>query len=195
MSKIISIVIVLIFVGGVGGFLAYQQWDQARRAAIDSFESCAQAGYPIMESYPARCAVPGGRTFTQPTPMLTPSSIAIPSPTLTPPSNSAANLIQVTSPTRGAQVSSPISIRGQARGPWYFEASFPVAFEDAQGNVLTQTPAEAQGEWMTEAWVPFEATLTLPTSFTGPGTIVLEKSNPSGLPEHAATYRIPVIVE
>lgn len=195
MSKIIPIVIILIFVGGVGGFLAYQKWDQARRAAINSFEACAEAGYPVMESYPARCAVPGGATFTQSTPTPTPASTSTPSPTMSPLGSPTSELIQVTSPTRDAQVSSPIEIRGQARGPWYFEASFPVAFEDAQGNILAQTPAQAQGEWMTEAWVPFAATLTLPTSFTGPGTVVFEKSNPSGLPEHAAIVRVPVVVE
>jgi hypothetical protein len=32
---------------------------------IDSFEACADAGHPIMESYPERCAVPGGQTFTK----------------------------------------------------------------------------------------------------------------------------------
>ncbi len=32
---------------------------------IDSFEDCAAAGYPIQESYPERCAVPGGDSFTK----------------------------------------------------------------------------------------------------------------------------------
>ncbi len=32
---------------------------------INSFDECANAGYPIMESYPAQCRVPGGKTFTQ----------------------------------------------------------------------------------------------------------------------------------
>lgn len=38
---------------------------QEETAAIDSFEDCAAAGHPIMESYPERCAVPGGETFTK----------------------------------------------------------------------------------------------------------------------------------
>ena len=33
--------------------------------SINSFEECAAAGYPIMESYPERCAVPGGQTFVR----------------------------------------------------------------------------------------------------------------------------------
>jgi hypothetical protein len=32
---------------------------------ITSFEECAAAGYPVMESYPARCTTPVGTTFTQ----------------------------------------------------------------------------------------------------------------------------------
>lgn len=30
-----------------------------------SFAQCAAEGYPIQESYPRRCAVPGGQTFTE----------------------------------------------------------------------------------------------------------------------------------
>lgn len=33
--------------------------------SINSFEECAAAGYPIMESYPRQCAVPGGPSFTE----------------------------------------------------------------------------------------------------------------------------------
>ncbi|ODS39279.1 MAG: hypothetical protein A7316_05940 [Candidatus Altiarchaeales archaeon WOR_SM1_86-2] len=32
---------------------------------IESFEECVEAGHPVMESYPPRCAVPGGPTFTE----------------------------------------------------------------------------------------------------------------------------------
>lgn len=32
---------------------------------INSFEDCVKAGYPVMESYPPQCAVPGGSTFTE----------------------------------------------------------------------------------------------------------------------------------
>jgi|GEM_PF-5742211 len=32
---------------------------------ISSFEECIEAGYPAMESYPRKCAVPEGETFTE----------------------------------------------------------------------------------------------------------------------------------
>lgn len=33
--------------------------------SITTFEACAAAGLPIMESYPERCTTPDGRTFTR----------------------------------------------------------------------------------------------------------------------------------
>jgi hypothetical protein len=33
--------------------------------AIDSFEACVQAGYPVMESYPRQCRTPDGQTFVE----------------------------------------------------------------------------------------------------------------------------------
>jgi hypothetical protein len=32
---------------------------------ITSFEECAAAGYPIMESYPEKCATPDGKSFVR----------------------------------------------------------------------------------------------------------------------------------
>jgi hypothetical protein len=34
-------------------------------SAIDTFGECVAAGYPVMESYPRQCRVPGGPTFTE----------------------------------------------------------------------------------------------------------------------------------
>ncbi len=100
-------------------------------------------------------------------------------------------LIVVRRPAAGEAVASPLVVRGEARGPWYFEASFPVRLHDDAGRLLAVTPAQAQGEWMTESFVPFEATLTFTTTATA-GHLVLEKSNASGLPEHADSLVIPV---
>lgn len=36
---------------------------QQRILSVGSFEECALAGYPIMESYPEQCRTPDGRTF------------------------------------------------------------------------------------------------------------------------------------
>lgn len=44
---------------------------------ISTFEECAAAGYPIMESYPERCSVPGGGTFTRVTTDAVPTPITL----------------------------------------------------------------------------------------------------------------------
>jgi hypothetical protein len=106
--------------------------------------------------------------------------------------NSKDDLIEVTEPLSDAVIFSPLTIIGKARGTWYFEASFPVKLLDADGNELAAVPAQAQGDWMTENYVPFKAELNFGAPITATGTLVLEKDNPSGLPENADELRIPV---
>jgi hypothetical protein len=44
---------------------------------ISTFEECAAAGYPIMESYPEQCHVPGGSTYTRVTTDESPTPITL----------------------------------------------------------------------------------------------------------------------
>lgn len=97
----------------------------------------------------------------------------------------------IDSPAPNAVVTSPLTVTGKARGTWYFEASFPVRLLDDIGNELAIAPATAQGEWMTEDYVPFSATLEFETTVLT-GTLELQKDNPSGMPENDASVRIPV---
>lgn len=150
--------------------------------APQSFTDCVEAGYLIQESFPRRCTTPQGQTFTED--ISTPSA---PQP--------YADLIQVTAPLANSAIQSPVTITGQARGNWYFEASFPVTLQDDRGNVLAQEPAQAQGEWMTEDFVPFSITLTFSKPSTKTGRLILHNDNASGLPEHDKQIEIPVIFE
>lgn len=102
------------------------------------------------------------------------------------------NLIFVTAPLINAEVSSPLTIAGEARGTWYFEATFPVKLYDGNNQLLAEGYATAQGDWMTEDFVPFTASLTFANSTTPTGTLVLEKSNASGLPENDDSLSFPV---
>ncbi len=102
------------------------------------------------------------------------------------------DMIRVIEPTVGQLVSSPLTIRGEARGTWYFEADFPVRIEDTNGNELGRHYATAQGDWMTEEYVPFTSELIFTTPTTEFGILILEKDNPSGLSEHADQVEIPV---
>ena len=89
-------------------------------------------------------------------------------------------------------MTSPLVVAGEARGFWYFEADFPARLLDADGRAIATRPVRARGAWMTRDFVPFADTLRFDAPATATGVLVLEKSNPSDLPEHAAAVRIPV---
>ncbi len=89
-------------------------------------------------------------------------------------------------------LASPFTLRGDARGSWYFEGSFPVELRDADGSVIAMGVARAEGEWMTTNYVPFSTTLIFAPPSTATGTIVLKKDNPSGEPQNDASLEIPV---
>lgn len=111
------------------------------------------------------------------------------------PNGDKSDLIRVGIPAYLTHISSPLTISGEARGVWYFEASFPIVLTDLEGNIIAQHYAEAQGEWMTEDFVPFKATLEFekPASTTK-AILILKKDNPSGLPEHEDEIKVPVIL-
>jgi hypothetical protein len=91
------------------------------------------------------------------------------------------------------RVQSPLLIVGEAR-LWYFEASFPVKLLNESGREIATGYASADGDWMTEDWVPFTAELTFAPQPSGSrGMLVFEKDNPSGLPENDDRIEIPVI--
>lgn len=102
-----------------------------------------------------------------------------------------ANL-QVNVPLPGSTVQSPLYVEGQAVGNWYFEAVFPIKITDANGNILGQTTAHAQGDWTTTNFVPFKATLNFVTSTTPNGFLVLKNDNPSGLPQKDEIVELPI---
>ncbi len=60
-TKIIAIFIVLL----IAGIVVWKYQQTLKIQSIDTFEECAQAGYPIMESYPEQCKTPDGKTFTK----------------------------------------------------------------------------------------------------------------------------------
>ncbi len=111
---------------------------------------------------------------------------------------SKADVIQIATPAPGSVVTSPLSITGQARGYWFFEASFPIVVTDWDGLIIGEGYATAQGEWMTEEFVPFTAEVSFVLPAQTPyknGTLILKKDNPSGLPEHDDALEIPVLFE
>lgn len=100
--------------------------------------------------------------------------------------------VKVFSPLKSATVSSPVVVIGEVPGNWSFEASFPVLVKDKDGTVVSQTAARVLGDWMTNEAVPFSVTLEYDSVTSGDGSIVLQKDNPSGLPENDDSVTIPL---
>lgn len=103
--------------------------------------------------------------------------------------------VNIDSPLPGATVGRSFAVTGAARGPWYFEASFPVQVRGPNDEILASTYAQAQGEWMTTEFVPFTSTVTISGSYTGPAELLLLKDNPSGLPENDDSISIPIVIK
>ena len=149
-------------------------------SAVTSFAECVVKGYPVIESYPRQCKTADGKSFREDI------------------GNELEkdNFIRIAEPRPNATIASPLTIKGVARGSWFFEASFPVTLLDSDGKELTRIPAQAHpsagGDWMTENFVPFEATFSFTKPETKTGTLILQKNNPSDLQELDDSLFIPV---
>jgi hypothetical protein len=139
---------------------------------VNDFLSCSHAGYTILETYPAQCRTPDGQVFVE----------DINEPTE----------VVLTTPTWGQLVTSPLTVSGKARGPWFFEANLPVSLRDMSGNEIARVGAQATDNWMTEDFVNFTAVLEFKQPTTEFGTLVIQNDNPSGDPKFEKSYAIPV---
>lgn len=102
--------------------------------------------------------------------------------------------VVVNFPKLNAKLSSPILIEGKAIGTWFFEASFPIKLVDENGKLIAQSIAQTKDDWMTTDYVKFDGKIGFKADTEQKAYLVFQKDNPSGLPEHDAEYRIPVIL-
>lgn len=107
----------------------------------------------------------------------------------------AESPIKVELPKSGDVVASPLEIKGEARGTWFFEAIFPVVLVGSDEKTIAQGIATAKSDWMTENFVPFEAKLEFSAPSVLDSYLIFKKDNPSGLPENDAEIKIPVQFE
>jgi len=108
------------------------------------------------------------------------------------------SLIKIDVPEMGESVASAISVSGQAKGQWFFEASAPVTVTNWNGLIIGEGFIEAEGDWMTEEFVPFNGEIVYlqePDSYSATGTVIFMRANPSGLPENDAAVEITVLLE
>lgn len=105
------------------------------------------------------------------------------------------DLVKIDNVQTGDVISSPVTLKGEAVGNWYFEASFPIDITDLAGNILGQGFVQAQSEWMTTDFVPYEGEVSFAAAGNTEGYIVFRKDNPSGLPEHDDSRKLKVKFE
>lgn len=120
-------------------------------------------------------------------------------PCPTPPSSRIADdLIVIDYPMLGDTISSPVIVRGKARGSWFFEASFPIIIVDWDGRIIGEGHATAQDDWMTTEFVPFIGTISYTVDPQTPydrGAVIFRKDNPSGLPQNDDAREVPIVFE
>lgn len=146
--------------------------------SIQSFEQCVAAGNAIMESYPRQCRTSEGEVFSE--------DIGN--------ELEKINLIRISNPRPNQEIESPLLVQGEARGYWFFEGDFPVVLVDWDGRIIAQGIAQAKTDWMTEDFVQFEAVLEFEKpEYSNRGALILQKDNPSGLPENDDALEIPII--
>jgi hypothetical protein len=172
MKKIIAVIVVIILI-----VLGVYMTKSKSKVVVKSFADCVKAGYPVMESYPRQCRASDGETYTEDIG----NALAV------------ADLIVLETPRPGDKVTSPVVLKGSARGGWYFEASFPAFVYDSNGQELGVGVMQAGDDWMTEEFVPFESQITFSMPTTATGTLILRKDNPSGLPEHDNALLVPIV--
>ncbi len=90
------------------------------------------------------------------------------------------------------------SITGEVPGYWFFEGSFPVELRKASGETFATVIATTAQDWMVTTNVKFEIKLPDNFTYTGVGSILFKKDDPSDgeapwKPEYEKT--LPVIFE
>ncbi len=162
--------VVLLAIAGVSYF------SSPHTSSVTTFAECERGGNPITESYPRQCKSKEGKTFREDI------------------GNELEkdSLIRISEPRPNTVITSPLTVKGMARGNWFFEASFPVRLFNGNGEEIARGVAQAKSPWMTTEFVPFEGTLMFTSPTTTAGTLLLDKDNPSGLPENEDALRIPV---
>jgi len=186
-----TLYILLIAIIIIALYLFLPDFTNREKIVVEDFLTCVEAGNPVMESYPERCRDKDGNLFIQEIGNELEKS----------------DLIRINNPRPNQEIKSPLKITGEARGFWFFEADFPIILTNWDGLIIAQHYAEAKSEWMTEDFVSFEAELQFisPTDsvpegeeipdFLKRGTLILQKANASGLPEHDDVLEVPVLFE
>lgn len=95
-------------------------------------------------------------------------------------------------PKSGSTVSSPLMVKGQAPGSWFFESSLPIKLLDNQGRMIAQAEGLASGNSLTDQLVPFSTLLEFETTATS-GYLIISNDNPSGISDYSKSASFPIL--
>lgn len=172
--KLYLFICVVLFFAGIVSIYIWNRNIQISK--IDSYEECIKLGLPVPAIYPGICTTPDGRTFREDI------------------GNELeySDLIHLDNPRPNAKVTSPLKIIGSARGTWFWEANSTAELYDMNGKSIGFAHVIAEGEWMSEKFVPFEGMIDFTSPQTSKGKLILRNDNPSGLPENQKELIVPV---
>lgn len=178
-------IIILILLTVAGGLVGWWLVDRNNKnGSINSYDDCVTAGNVILETYPEQCRTNDGRSFTRDiTDELNKYKYT---------SNRGVELI-INSPIKNESLTSPFVVMGQVPGNWSFEGSFQIELLDKNGERLEAKTVQLIGEWTTEEFVLFDATLKY-SGYSGDATVILHKDNPSGLTKNDDSVSIDVVL-
>ena len=196
-SKRLAVLLLVVIGSGFLGWYWREHIEQRVVKKITSFDECVAAGNRVMESYPRQCRA-NGELFVE---------------KIENDMEQAHEDLRLFSPRSGEVVSSPLTVRGDARGSWFFEADFPVVLTNWDGLIIGEgiaaaildpslregrdDPNDPESTWMTEEFVPFEAVIEFEDpswdeDFSKRGWLILKKDNPSSLPEFDDAVEVEV---
>ncbi|MBU4536603.1 Gmad2 immunoglobulin-like domain-containing protein [Patescibacteria group bacterium] len=176
-KMVLFIIFVILLFVGVLNLSNKEKQNNSNDLIVNDFNSCVEAGNPVMESYPRQCSNGEGHFVENIGNMF-----------------EVQDLIELNSIRPNEKISSPLILEGQARGTWYFEGSFPVILTDWDGLIIAQGYVTAQSDWMTEDFVQFKGELEfIKPEYGENGSLILQKDNPSGLSEYDNALEIPIL--
>lgn len=174
MQKIIFSVLIVILI-----FFTFNRNSEeiVRVIKVNNFDECVLAGFPVMESYPRKCADADGKTFSE----YIGNQIE------------KKDLIVVESPIPNQSVTNKLEIRGKARGFWFFEAEISGRVLDQNKKTIANFSIMTEDEWMTEDFVGFNKIIDLSTTtLPQKGFLEIIKNNPSDMRDKDDSLIIPI---
>ncbi|OGC80971.1 hypothetical protein A2943_01790 [Candidatus Adlerbacteria bacterium RIFCSPLOWO2_01_FULL_51_16] len=162
MKGVLEIALILALTVGAAYFVWEKGVSTPLRPGVaepNDFVDCA-THYPVRESYPRTCTNGLGIIYIE----------------YLGNTKEKEDRIYVSSLAPNDRISSPLSVRGRARGDWFNnDGEFPVELRDASGNVFGRGTASAKGLWGdANYFTSYEATVAFsPPRFESSGVLVL----------------------